>query len=108
MTDNGPSRGTKKLPVYSRAELMQALGLEADEIDLLLADPAGAESMLAMLSGMLDHLRSIYDLDEQRIAGYLKRHHETFGTSSLEYMLRYEDGPVLVGRFLASEAYSVW
>lgn len=107
MTNVNTPSGFKKLPVYSRTELMTALGLEADEIDRLLLLPLGAEYMLATLSRILDYLRSIYDLDESRILGYLKRHHLAFESSPIAIMLRDEDGARRIASFLASEVYSV-
>ncbi|WP_121119987.1 hypothetical protein [Croceibacterium ferulae] len=108
MTDENTPSGLKKLPVYSRAELMEALGLQADEIDRLLLHPWDVEYMLATLSRILDYLRSIYDLDESRVPGYLKRHHLTFESSPLAIMLRDEDGARRIAGFLASEVYSLW
>lgn len=68
----------------------------------------GAECMLGTLSRILDYLRAIYNLDESRVVGYLKRHHRTFGSSPLAIMLRDEDGVGQIASFLASEVYSLW
>lgn len=106
MTDT-PS-GLKKPSLYSRAELMQGLGLEADEIDRLLAHPMGAERMLEWLSQMFVYLRSIYDLDERRASSFLRRHHQTFGCAPLEVMLKGEGGVERVGGYLASLVYVLW
>lgn len=100
--------GLKEPRLYSRAELMQGLGLEADEIDRLLAHPMGAGRMLGSLSQMLVYLRSIYDLDERRGARVLRGHHETFGCSPIEVMLKDEGGVERVGNYLASLVYALW
>lgn len=108
MTDPSSIRETKEMPVYSRAELMDHLGLASDEIDRLLANPIGEEAMRATLSAILDHLRSIYDLANDRISGFLKRHHDVFSGPPLELMLRDGDGADQVERYLAAEVYSTW
>lgn len=108
MTGSDSVREAKKPPIYSRAELMDQLGLLPDEIDRLLASSKGEEAMRATLSAILDHLRSIYDLANERISSFLKRHHDVFSGPPLALMLRDGDGADRVERYLASEVYSTW
>lgn len=108
MTGSGRARELKELPVYSRGELMAQLGLTPDEIDRLLANPTGEKAMRATLSAILDHLRSIYDLANDRVPSFLKFHHDVFSGPPLDLMLRDQDGADRVRRYLASEVYSTW
>lgn len=108
MTDASSMLGTSSPPAYSRDELMSRLGLAPDEIDALLTHSKGSEIMRATLSTISNHLRSIYDLNQDRIVGFLKRHHDTFDGPPLGIMLRDMDGADRVERYLAAEVYSTW
>lgn len=108
MTGSGNMRKMKIPPVYSRLELIDPLGLARDEIDRLLNSSKDQNATLATLSNILDHLRSIYDLEHDRIRCFLKRHHDVFGEPPLGLMLRDEDGANRVERYLAGEVYSTW
>lgn len=108
MTDTSSMLWKGSPPAYSREELMSQLGLAPAEIDALLVYAERPESMRTTLSAISDHLRSIYDLEQDRISGFLKRHHDTFDGPPLAAMLRDQDGADRVQRYLAGEVYSTW